>query len=30
VQTCVRCQDRLERFGRKLETVEVAADGDDD
>jgi DnaK suppressor protein len=30
VQTCVRCQDRLERFGRQLETVEVAADGDDD
>ena len=31
VQTCVRCQDRIERFGRQLETVEVgAADEDDD
>jgi len=29
VQTCVRCQDRLERTGRQLEPVEVAA-GDDD
>lgn len=31
VQTCVRCQDRLERYGRHLETVQVgAADEDDD
>ncbi|HEX3176417.1 MAG TPA: TraR/DksA C4-type zinc finger protein [Methylomirabilota bacterium] len=31
VQTCVRCQDRIERYGRQLETVEVgAADEDDD
>ncbi len=30
VQTCVRCQDRLERLGRRLETVEVEADSEDD
>lgn len=23
VETCVRCQDRIERYGRQLETVEV-------
>jgi DnaK suppressor protein len=26
VQTCVRCQDRLERFGRQLQTVEVGSE----
>jgi RNA polymerase-binding transcription factor DksA len=31
VETCVRCQDRLERYGRYLETVEVGAgDVEDD
>jgi len=30
VQTCVRCQDRLERAGRRLETVEVGAETEDD
>lgn len=25
VETCVRCQDRLERYGRQLETAEVEA-----
>jgi RNA polymerase-binding transcription factor DksA len=30
VQTCVRCQDRIERFGRQLESVEVDAAGDDE
>jgi DnaK suppressor protein len=31
VQTCVRCQDRLERLGRQLQPVEVEAGvGDDD
>jgi len=30
VRTCVRCQDRIERYGRQLETVEVGADEDDD
>jgi DnaK suppressor protein len=30
VQTCVRCQDRIERYGRQLQTVEVGADEDDD
>ena len=30
VQTCVRCQDRLERYGRQLETVQVAGGGDED
>jgi DnaK suppressor protein len=34
VQTCVRCQDRLERLGRRLDAVELelidAVDEDDD
>ena len=30
VQTCVRCQDRIERYGRHLETVEVGATDEDD
>jgi len=30
VQTCVRCQDRIERYGRQLETVAVGADDEDD
>jgi RNA polymerase-binding protein DksA len=30
VETCVRCQDRIERYGRQLETVEVEASGGDD
>ncbi len=33
VQTCVRCQDRIERLGRRLEAVEAmvgAADAEDD
>ncbi len=32
VETCVRCQDQLERFGRGLETAEVEAgvSGEDD
>ena len=30
VRTCVRCQDRIERYGRQMETVEVGADEDDD
>jgi RNA polymerase-binding transcription factor DksA len=30
VATCVRCQDRIERYGRQLEAVEVGADVDDD
>ena len=30
VTTCVRCQDRIERYGRQLETVQVGADEDDD
>ncbi len=25
VETCVRCQDRIERYGRQLQTVEVEA-----
>jgi len=25
VETCVRCQDRIERYGRQLETAEVEA-----
>jgi DnaK suppressor protein len=30
-ETCVRCQDRIERYGRQLETVEVEAGvGEDD
>ena len=31
VETCVRCQDRIERYGRQLETVQVEAGvGEDD
>jgi RNA polymerase-binding transcription factor DksA len=31
VQTCVRCQDRIERLGRRLEAVEAeVAGGEDD
>jgi len=30
VQTCVRCQDRLERMGRQFQQVEVEALGDDE
>ncbi len=33
VQTCVRCQDRIERLGRRLEAVEAmvgATDAEDD
>ena len=31
VETCVRCQDRIERYGRQLQTVEVEAGvGEDD
>jgi RNA polymerase-binding transcription factor len=30
VATCVRCQDRLERFGRQLEVVGVGAEMDED
>jgi len=30
VQTCVRCQDRLERLGRQLEAVEAETAVDDD
>ena len=30
VETCVRCQDRLERFGRGLETLEAPAGVDAD
>jgi RNA polymerase-binding transcription factor DksA len=30
VQTCVRCQDRLERYGRQLETVQVGGGDEDD
>jgi hypothetical protein len=30
VETCVRCQDRLERYGRHLESVEVEAGAEDD
>jgi len=31
VETCVRCQDRIERYGRQLEAVEVEAGvGEDD
>jgi DnaK suppressor protein len=30
VQTCVRCQDRIERYGRHLETVQVGAGDEDD
>jgi RNA polymerase-binding transcription factor len=30
VQTCVRCQDRLERLGRRLEEVEQEIDPEDE
>lgn len=30
VETCVRCQDRLERLGRQLQVAEVDSAGDDD
>jgi DnaK suppressor protein len=30
VQTCVRCQDRLERLGRRLEAVDIQLDSVDD
>ncbi len=30
VATCVRCQDRLERMGRQLETAGLAADTEED
>lgn len=30
VATCVRCQDRLERYGRQLEPVGFGVDSDDD
>jgi RNA polymerase-binding transcription factor DksA len=30
VETCVRCQDRIERYGRQFETVEVEAGGGED
>jgi DnaK suppressor protein len=30
VATCVRCQDRLERYGRQLEAVGVGAEMDED
>jgi RNA polymerase-binding transcription factor DksA len=30
VQTCVRCQDRLERLGRRLEAMEVELDSTED
>jgi RNA polymerase-binding transcription factor len=30
VETCVRCQDRLERLGRQLEAVEAETAVDDD
>jgi RNA polymerase-binding transcription factor DksA len=30
VQTCVRCQDRIERYGGQLETAQVGADDEDD
>jgi DnaK suppressor protein len=30
VQTCVRCQDRLERLGRHLQAVEVEVGAEDD
>lgn len=29
VETCVRCQDRIERYGRQLEAIEAEV-GDDD
>ena len=30
VETCVRCQDRIERYGRQLEAVEAEAGASDD
>ena len=30
VQTCIRCQDRLERLGRRIEEVEPETDPEDD
>ena len=30
VQTCVRCQDRIERLGRRLEAVEAEVGGGED
>jgi DnaK suppressor protein len=30
VQTCVRCQDRIERYGKQLATVEVGSPDEDD
>ena len=30
VETCVRCQDRIERFGHHLETVQVDVGGEDE
>jgi len=30
VETCVRCQDRIERYGRQLETVEVEVGASDE
>jgi RNA polymerase-binding transcription factor DksA len=30
VETCVRCQDRLERYGRHLEAVAVEVGGEDE
>lgn len=30
VQTCVRCQDRIERYGKQLATVEVGGGDEDD
>jgi hypothetical protein len=30
VQTCVKCQDRLERAGRHLQAVEVGATENED
>ena len=30
VETCVRCQDRIERYGRQLETVEVEVGAGED
>jgi DnaK suppressor protein len=30
VETCVKCQDHLERYGRQLQTVEADAGGDEE
>ncbi len=30
VQTCVRCQDRIERMGRQVDAAEVEAGDEDD